>query len=144
MSGMRPQNLHYKKDVRWCWCCWSWDHILTTNVKVYNWYNLKNIILIIINGCSIGDRQISKYRKVTQLGTTFSPAFLITLLKTHTLSEVHAHKDQLRAYRADRKPATWKDKVKVTEWETNLRPPIVFPNTQPGLLTPIPRETWCA
>lgn len=50
---------------------------------------------IIINGFSVGDQQISKYRKVMQLGTTSSRSFLITFFKTHMISEVHV---QLRAY----------------------------------------------
>ena len=38
-SGVRPENLHFYKVSRWCWCCWSQEHTLritTQNMKIDN------------------------------------------------------------------------------------------------------------
>lgn len=78
-SGIRPYNLHFKQVVRWPCCCWPGiHHSLRTNGKVYNRYNFKDVTFMIINGFSFGDQRVSKYRKVMQLGTTFSHSFLVT------------------------------------------------------------------
>lgn len=40
-SGIGPEIQHFWKAPRWCWCCWSWNHSLSSKVLKYQYFGTK-------------------------------------------------------------------------------------------------------